>query len=64
MLGAHTHTYTHIHTHTCLFFKPNFLVTFVKTSRNVLIIHIMIIQFDWFAKNFVRSDFKTFLGQF
>jgi len=59
MLGTHTHIYTHMP-----FFNQIFLVTFVKTSRNVPIIHIMIIQFDWFAKNFVRSDFKTFLGQF
>ena len=59
MLDTHTHIYTHMP-----FFKPNFLVTVVKTSRNVLIIHITIIQFESFAKNFVRSDLKTFLGQF
>lgn len=54
---------THTYTHTCLF-KPNFLVTVCETKKCSYYPHYHNTKFESFAKNFVRSDLKTFLGQF
>lgn len=54
----------------CVKFLYQFLVTFVKTWRNSIIIHIKIwktvgsIYSDWLASCFVRFGFKTLLDNF